>query len=117
MCFQSFFMLITVQPFFFASSYRAGVTAPTLLLGRPCAGTVGVLAHGVVVQHKHVPTARPPGPCVLQHLAVAGRVAKRRIGAPNEVNFFGLPALLPLLWFKMSFGSLVRNGLPIAALR
>ena len=36
MRFQSFFMLITVQPFFFASSYSAGVKVPTLLSGRPC---------------------------------------------------------------------------------
>lgn len=32
--FQSFFMLITVQFFFFAS----GVKVPTLVSGRPCAG-------------------------------------------------------------------------------
>ena len=38
MRFQSFFMLITVQPFFFASSYSAGVNVPTLVSGRPCAG-------------------------------------------------------------------------------
>src|SRR5215468_3214684 len=37
-CFQSFFMLITVQPFFFASSYRACVKVPTLVFGSPCAG-------------------------------------------------------------------------------
>jgi hypothetical protein len=35
---QSFFMLITVQPFFFASSYSAGGKVPTLVSGRPCAG-------------------------------------------------------------------------------
>jgi hypothetical protein len=36
--FQSFFMLITVQPSFFASSYSACVKVPTLLSGRPWAG-------------------------------------------------------------------------------
>src|SRR5215831_232607 len=36
--FQSFFMPITFQPFFFASSSSAGVKVPTLLSGRPCAG-------------------------------------------------------------------------------
>ena len=36
--FQSRFMLITVQPFFFASSYSACVKVPTLLSGRPVAG-------------------------------------------------------------------------------
>lgn len=36
--FQSFFMLTTVQPFFFASSYKACVNAPTLVAGRPVAG-------------------------------------------------------------------------------
>ena len=35
---QSFFMLITVQPSFFASSYSAWVKVPTLLSGRPWAG-------------------------------------------------------------------------------
>ena len=35
---QSFFMLITVQPSFFASSYNACVKVPTLVSGRPCAG-------------------------------------------------------------------------------
>src|SRR5215204_6564525 len=38
MRFQSFFMLITVQPFFVASSKSAGVKAPTLVSGRPEAG-------------------------------------------------------------------------------
>jgi hypothetical protein len=38
MRFQSFFMLITVQPSFFASSYSACVKVPTLLSGRPWAG-------------------------------------------------------------------------------
>jgi len=36
--FQSSFMLITTQPFFFASSYRACVKVPTLLSGSPRAG-------------------------------------------------------------------------------
>ena len=36
--FQSFFMLMTVQPFFVASSYRACVNVPTLVSGRPVAG-------------------------------------------------------------------------------
>ena len=35
---QSVFMLITVQPSFFASSYSACVKAPTLVSGNPCAG-------------------------------------------------------------------------------
>jgi hypothetical protein len=37
-CFQSFFMLITVQPFALASSYRACGKVPTLVSGNPCAG-------------------------------------------------------------------------------
>ena len=37
-CFQSSFMLMTVQLFFFASSYNAWVKVPTLVLGSPCAG-------------------------------------------------------------------------------
>ena len=36
--FQSFFMLMTVQPSFFASSYSAWVKAPTLVSGSPWAG-------------------------------------------------------------------------------
>jgi hypothetical protein len=36
--FQSFFMLITVQSFFFASSYSSGVNVPTLVSGKPFAG-------------------------------------------------------------------------------
>ena len=38
MRFQSFFMLMMVQLFFFASSYSAWVNVPTLVLGSPCAG-------------------------------------------------------------------------------
>jgi len=38
MRFQSFFMLITIQPFCFASSYRAWVKVPTLVAGSPWAG-------------------------------------------------------------------------------
>src|SRR4030095_3259166 len=38
MVLHSFFMLMTVQPFFFASSYSAWVKVPTLVLGSPCAG-------------------------------------------------------------------------------
>jgi hypothetical protein len=38
MRFQSFFMLITVQPSFFASSNSSCVNVPTLLSGRPSAG-------------------------------------------------------------------------------
>ena len=38
MRFQSFFMLITVQPFFLASSYSAWVKVPTLVSGSPSAG-------------------------------------------------------------------------------
>ena len=37
-CFQSFFMLMTIQPFFFASSYSAWVKVPTLVSGSPWAG-------------------------------------------------------------------------------
>jgi hypothetical protein len=37
-------MLITVQPFFFASSNSAGVKVPTLVTGKPCAG--GALSRG-----------------------------------------------------------------------
>jgi hypothetical protein len=36
--FQSFFMLMTIQPCFCASSYSGWVKAPTLVLGRPWAG-------------------------------------------------------------------------------
>ena len=36
--FQSFFMLMTTQPSFMASSYSSWVNAPTLVSGRPCAG-------------------------------------------------------------------------------
>jgi hypothetical protein len=36
--FQSSFMLITIQPFFFASSYSAWVKVPTFVAGSPCAG-------------------------------------------------------------------------------
>jgi hypothetical protein len=36
--FQSFFMLITVQPFFMASSWSACVKVPTLVSGSPWAG-------------------------------------------------------------------------------
>ena len=35
---QSFFMLMTIQPFFIASSYSSCVNAPTLVSGRPWAG-------------------------------------------------------------------------------
>src|SRR5262245_51790338 len=35
--FRSFFMLIMVQAFFFASSNSAGVKVPTLVTGKPCA--------------------------------------------------------------------------------
>src|SRR5215469_11208664 len=38
MRFQSFFMLMTVQPFFVASSYNAWVKVPTLVSGSPWAG-------------------------------------------------------------------------------
>ncbi len=37
-CFQSFFMLMTVQPLALASSYNACVKVPTLVSGNPCAG-------------------------------------------------------------------------------
>jgi hypothetical protein len=36
--FQSFFMLMTIQPFFFASSSSAAAKVPNLLSGRPRAG-------------------------------------------------------------------------------
>jgi hypothetical protein len=36
--FQSFFMLMTIQPFCFASSYSAWVKVPTLVAGSPWAG-------------------------------------------------------------------------------
>jgi len=36
--FQSFFMLMTIQPCFFASSWSAWVKDPTLVSGSPCAG-------------------------------------------------------------------------------
>ena len=36
--FQSFFMLMTTQPFFFASSYRACVNVPTFVSGNLWAG-------------------------------------------------------------------------------
>ncbi len=35
--FQSFFMLMTVHPFFFASSYSAWLKLPILVGGSPCA--------------------------------------------------------------------------------
>lgn len=36
---QSFFMLMTIQPFFCASSYSDCVNMPTLVAGSPCVGT------------------------------------------------------------------------------
>ena len=36
--FQSFFMLMTVQPCFFAMSYISWLKVPTLVSGKPCAG-------------------------------------------------------------------------------
>jgi hypothetical protein len=36
--FQSFFMLMTTQPCFVASSYKAWVKVPTLVAGSPSAG-------------------------------------------------------------------------------
>jgi len=38
MRFQSFLMLMTIQPSFFASSYSAWVNVPTFVSGSPCAG-------------------------------------------------------------------------------
>src|SRR5271170_2543366 len=38
MCFQSFFILMTVQPCFFAMSYISWLKVPTLVSGSPCAG-------------------------------------------------------------------------------
>jgi hypothetical protein len=38
MRFQSFFMLMMVQPCFFAMSYIAWLKVPTLVFGNPCAG-------------------------------------------------------------------------------
>jgi hypothetical protein len=38
MRFQSFFMLMTIHPSFFASSYKSWVKMPTLVLGSPSAG-------------------------------------------------------------------------------
>jgi hypothetical protein len=68
--FQSFFMLITIQPSFFASSYRSWVKVPTLVSGSPYA-------------YSRLASSRS-----FQHLAVAGRVAKCGEGpAPDhEVN-------------------------------
>jgi hypothetical protein len=37
-CFQSFFMLMTVQPLALASSYKAWLKVPTLVSGNPAAG-------------------------------------------------------------------------------
>src|SRR5262249_10946777 len=59
-----------------------------LTVGQPLRGPVGILALVVVVQHQHLQPRACAGAGVLQHLAVTGRVAERRVrpAADHEVN-------------------------------
>ena len=79
MRFQSFFMLMTVQPFFFASAISASLNVPI------CESrAVGELAHGVVMMHEHHQPRAAAGLRPFQHLPVAVRVAEGGDGpAPN----------------------------------
>ena len=102
--FQSFFMLITVHPFFLASSYSACVKAPTLVSGNPCGRTVGIFPRGIVVKDQHLQPCAGARTRIFQHLPVAGRVAEGRVGSPadHEVNSFGLAGVVVVeqqLWF------------------
>ena len=94
--FQSFFMLMTVQPFDFASSYSACVNAPTLVSGKPVRRAVGVFALRVIVQHEHHQPGAVAGTGVLQHLLVARRVAERRVrpAADHQMNALGLARIV-----------------------
>ena len=110
MRFQSFFMLITVQPFFFASAISASVNVPTCV--GSLARSVGVLALVVVV---HAPASsaarrRPPACTPSICLSPIG-VAER--GVPGGARSSGgMPSGLPALSsFSRSLASLVRDRL------
>jgi hypothetical protein len=61
-CVSNVFMLITVQPFFFASSKSALLNVLTSASGGLCAGPY-ILAVRVVVQHQH--SSRTPSSAVV----------------------------------------------------
>ena len=52
MRFQSFFMLMTIHPSFFASSHKSWVKMHSRV-GKPFGRPISVFALGVVVQHEH----------------------------------------------------------------
>ena len=89
-------MLITVQPFFFASSSSAGLKVAELGVGQPARRAVGIFALRVVVQHQHHQPRAVAGAGIFQHLAVAVGVAERRVRAPadHQMNALGLAGLV-----------------------
>ena len=89
-------MLMTVQPFFFASSYSACVNVPTLVSGQSLSGTVRILSLCIVVQYEHRDPRAVARFGVFEHLLVAGRIAERgERPAPNhQMDAFGLPGFV-----------------------
>jgi hypothetical protein len=111
MHFQSFFMLMMVQPLFVASSYNAGVKVPTLVSGRPLAGPYAYSRFASSWSTSIASRGRSPA-------LVYSSICRSPVELPNAaygrrpiIRWMpsGLPALLSL---SRSLGSLVRNGLP-----
>ena len=75
--FQSFFMLMTNQPFvlgFVVEGLREGAD---LRVRQSVCRAVGVFADGVIVQHDHHQRCAAAGLGVLQHLLVSGGIPER----------------------------------------
>src|SRR6516164_11477633 len=94
-CRQSRFILITIQPFFWASSYSPCVNAPTLVsgsLGRDHRRTHA--SHHRAARAWRAAVVARLG--VFEHLAVAVRVAERGVGtaANHQVNALRFASLV-----------------------
>src|SRR4029077_8307138 len=67
-----------------------------LRIGQARGRAVGVFAFRVVVKHQHAKSRTAAGFGVFEHLLIAGRVAKRRIGtaADHQVNALGFAGVI-----------------------
>jgi hypothetical protein len=98
---QSFFMLMMGPPVLLGFVVERRRECADLGIGEASRGPIGIFADGVVMKDEHLEPRTVAGRRILEHLAVAGRVAESGVGAPPDLSMdkaFALPPTMDELF-------------------
>ncbi len=85
MRFQSFFMLMTTHPFFFASSYKVCGNVPDFGVRKSLGRTICIFTRRIIVHHKYHEPGTCSRLCIFQHLLITRCITECGIGfAPDH---------------------------------